>query len=388
MYKYFFLFFYIMLITAPVFSQEIKDPSVEWIVAASLQNVEGNISLGFAGAINAVHNNVLIVAGGANFPDKMPWDGGRKYYSSEIHVLQKSINGFHWNKQVTEVLPEPIAYCGNTSTPAGVVYAGGENDKVLSNKAYKLNWDNHRNKVTVVQLPNLPIAVTNMALTSIGNVVYAVGGDLQKKSSNAFFSLDLNQQNPEWKVLPNLPIALGNAVVVVQKDRLGTNIFVIGGRTKTASGISDLHATTYVYNVSRQNWQELAPISDGKNVTNFSAGAGVGIGDRWILITGGDNGKTFHKIENYLAQIAQTDDVELKARLIKEKNEISIHHRGFYRGMLLYNTMTNEWSKIADLPFPAQVTTTATMWNGNIVLSNGGVKPGIRTPNVMLGVIK
>jgi N-acetylneuraminate epimerase len=377
-----------MLITAPVFSQKTKEPRVEWIVAASLQDVEGNISLGFAGAINAVHNNVLIVAGGANFPDKMPWDGGKKYYSNEIHVLQKSADGFHWNKQVADRLPESIAYCGNTSTPAGVVYAGGENEKGLSDRVYKLNWDNHKHKVTVVQLPDLPIAVTNMALTSIGNVVYAIGGDLQKKSSNAFFSLDLNQENPEWEGLPNLPVALGNAVVVVQKDKAGTNIFVIGGRTKTASGISDLHSTTYVYDVNRQNWQEVAPISDGKNVTNFSAGAGVGIGDRWILITGGDNGKTFHRIENYLAQIAQTDDVEVKARLIKEKNELSINHKGFYRGMLLYNTITNKWSKIGELPFPAQVTTTATMWNGNIVLSNGEVKPGIRTPNVMLGMIK
>ncbi|WP_235005326.1 galactose oxidase [Pedobacter nyackensis] len=377
-----------MLITEPVFSQKTKEPNVEWIVAASLQDVEGNISLGFAGAINAVHNNVLIVAGGANFPDKMPWDGGKKYYSNEIHVLQKSADGFHWNKRMKEPLPEPIAYCGNTSTPAGVVYVGGENDKGLSKKAYRINWDNHKHKVTVIQLPDLPIAVTNIALTSIGNVVYAIGGDLPKRSTDAFFSLDLNEQNPVWKVLPNLPVAMGNSVAVVQKDKAGTNIFVIGGRTKTASGISDLHSTTYVYDVNRENWQEVAPISDGKNVTNFSAGAGVGIGDRWILITGGDNGKTFHKIENYLAQIAQTEDVEVKARLVKEKNELSIHHRGFYRGMLLYNTMTNKWSKIGELPFSAQVTTTATMWNGNIVLSNGEVKPGIRTPNVMLGLIK
>lgn len=377
-----------MLITEPVFSQKTIEPRVEWIVAASLQNVEGSTSLGFAGAINAVHNNALIVAGGANFPDKMPWDGGRKYYSSEIHVLQKSIDGFHWNKQVTEQLPEPIAYCGNTSTLSGLVYAGGENDKGLSNKAYKLSWDNKSSKVTVAQLPNLPTAVTNVGLTSIGNVVYAIGGDLQNKSSSAFFSLDLSQQSLGWKALPNLPVALANAVVVVQKSKLGAGIFVIGGRTKTASGISDLHATTYVYHVNKQSWQELAPVSDGKNVTNFSAGAGVAIGDRWILITGGDNGKTFHKIETYLAQIAQTNDADTKARLIKEKNELSINHKGFYRGMLLYNTMTNKWSKLGELPFPAQVTTTATLWNGNIVLSNGEVKPGVRTPNVMLGIIK
>ncbi|MNL27917.1 N-acetylneuraminate epimerase [compost metagenome] len=56
--------------------------------------------------------------------------------------------------------------------------------------------------------------------------------------------------------------------------------------------------------------------------------------------------------------------------------------------MLLYSTLTNTWTKIGELPFLAQVTTKATLWDGKIVLSNGEVKPGIRTPNVMLGIIK
>jgi N-acetylneuraminate epimerase len=55
---------------------------------------------------------------------------------------------------------------------------------------------------------------------------------------------------------------------------------------------------------------------------------------------------------------------------------------------LLYSTLTNTWTKIGELPFLAQVTTKATLWDGKIVLSNGEVKPGIRTPNVMLGTIK
>lgn len=388
MYRYIILFFYTMLITDPVFAQKAKLPSVEWTLAAELIDTNGNRSLGFAGAINAIDNDVLIVAGGANFPDKMPWDGGKKYYANEIQVLQKTAEGYTWNRAVKSKLPMPVGYCGYTSTPKGIVYAGGENNDGFTNKTYLLRWDAVKEDVTVKQLPDLPNAVTNIALTSIGDIVYAVGGDLQSISSNAFLSLDLSKETPEWVGMPDLPIALANSVLIVQENKHGKGIYVIGGRAKTAQGISNLHHTTFVFNFQNQKWQSAAPISDGKNVTNFSAGAGVAIGNHLILITGGDDGKTFNKIENYLSRIAKSNNEEVKNKLIKEKNEINVNHTGFYRGMLLYNTLTNAWTKIGELPFLAQVTTKATMWDGKIVLSNGEVKPGIRTPNVMLGTIK
>ena len=79
---------------------------------------------------------------------------------------------------------------------------------------------------------------------------------------------------------------------------------------------------------------------------------------------------------------------EEKEKLTKEKNALSIHHKGFYKGLLLYDTKHNRWTNIGDYPFPAQVTTTAVMWGNDILISNGEIKPGIRTPNVMLGKIK
>jgi N-acetylneuraminic acid mutarotase len=175
---------------------------------------------------------------------------------------------------------------------------------------------------------------------------------------------------------------------VVQKDKDETSIYVIGGRTKTSSGISDLHNTTFAFNIKKQIWENRATISDGKNTTNFSAGAGVAVGNHSILIVGGDNGAIFHKIETYLSQIAQTNSPEEKAKLAAEKNLLNTNHDGFYKGILLYDTDTNSWSTIGELPFLAHVTTTATMWNDKIVLSNGEIKPGIRTPDVMLGTIK
>jgi len=43
---------------------------------------------GMAGIIAGTHGGVLIAAGGANFPDKMPWDGGKKIYYDEIFGLK------------------------------------------------------------------------------------------------------------------------------------------------------------------------------------------------------------------------------------------------------------------------------------------------------------
>ena len=386
--KYFFpLSLCIMFVNTDVFSQKTGIDSVEWKKIATLPNPDGSPSIGFAGAINAVYNESLIVGGGANFPDKMPWEGGTKQYSDEIHILQKKNGKYIWNEKVTKKLPEPIAYCGNTPTSLGVVYAGGENDNGLSKKAFLMKFDPVKNHVNIKSLPNLPSALTNIALTNIGNVVYAIGGDEAKLSSSCLFSLDLNSKDPQWKNLPDLPLALANSVALTQNGPDGINIYVVGGRAKHPSGISDLHHTLYIYNPRTQSWKSGASISDGTAISNFSAGTGVAVSENFLMITGGDNGEVFHQIETYLSQIANANTAAEKALLTAKKNQLVIDHQGFYRGMLLYNTLTNSWIKIGDLPFPARVTTTATKWGENIILSNGEVKPGVRTPDVMLGKI-
>lgn len=52
--------------------------------------------MGFAGMFAGTHQEVIILAGGANFPYQPPWRGGEKQWSSEIIVLKKqpmNING-------------------------------------------------------------------------------------------------------------------------------------------------------------------------------------------------------------------------------------------------------------------------------------------------------
>lgn len=388
--KHLIIFILIMptFFTAATSAQKKYDISIQWKVAAKLPAATGNKKvLGFAGVVNGVNKNVLLVAGGANFPNGMPWNGGEKYYSDKIYVLQKESNKFIWNNKIKGILPEPIAYCGNTSTNMGIVYVGGENKNGISNKAFIINWDGSKNKIDVRPLPKLPLALTNVAVTHIGNVVYAAGGDDAYLSSKSFFSIDLNEKNPQWKKLPDLPIALANATAVVQKENTGQSIYLIGGRSKTASGVSDLHNTTFAFDPIKNVWKKCADISDGKNSTNLSAAAGVALGNNYILVAGGDNGIIFHKIEILICKIAQAKISEEKAKLTAEKNNLNIYHEGFDESLLLYNTNTDTWTKIGELPFPAQVTTTAAKWGNDIVISNGEIKPGIRTPNIMIGKV-
>ncbi len=362
--------------------------AISWKRIAILPPVAFNReSLGVAGAINGVDHDVLIVAGGSNFPDGLPWEGGKKYYYDKIFVLQKNGEDFEWNRNVKTVLPEPVAYCGVTSTAQGIVYAGGENDNGISDKCFLLNWDEKKEEVEVKPLPALPLALTNVALTHSGDVIFAVGGDMKSSSSNSFFCLDLKEKNLYWKKLPDLPIALSNATAIAQNGPSGKDIFVIGGRTKTPSGISDLHNTTFAFNLKKNAWRKCANISDGFHSTDLSAASGVAIGEKHILVTGGDNGKVFHKIETLIAEIAKAKSPEEKAKFTIEKNNLSMHHSGFDKSLLLYNTNSNGWTKIGELPFPAHVTTTDVKWGNYIVVSNGEIKPGIRTPGVMLGKI-
>jgi cyclically-permuted mutarotase family protein len=381
-----FLFYLsIMIINTEVYSQEKAIATIQWEKIATLENSDGSRSIGLAGAINAVNNHALIIAGGANFPDKMPWEGGKKQYSDEIHILQQLDSKYVWNKKARAKLPEPIAYCGNTSTQSGIVYAGGENEAGLSKKAFLIKFSIIENRIQVSSLPDLPYPLTNIFLTSIGNVVYAIGGDGPSLSSSAFLSLDLNKKNEGWKQLPNMPIALANSAAVVQNGADGVNIYVIGGRSKDPSGISELHNTLLIYNLQTKTWKSGSPISDGSKTMNFSAGTAIPLLDHSVLIAGGDNGHVFHQIESYLVHIAQSKTPEEKEALIAKKNQLVINHQGFDKSLLLYNTRANTWSKIGELPFPAHVTTTAIKWGESIIISSGEIKPGVRTPNIMMG---
>ena len=108
--------------------------------------------LGVAGPFAGVHNDALIVAGGANFPPPV-WEN-EKVWCDRIHVLTKTGDGFVWKDGGT--LARPGAYGAAGSTPGGGVCMGGNNSEETFDPVFLLRWDVSKGQVTATDYPSLP----------------------------------------------------------------------------------------------------------------------------------------------------------------------------------------------------------------------------------------
>lgn len=362
---------------------------ISWSVAAELPVAVGmEKQLGVAGPFTGLSNGVLLIAGGSNFADgAKPWQGGVKVYKDDIYVLNKNNDGkFNWFIPKTMHLKQKIAYGASTTVAEGIICAGGETENVgCSTDVFIMHWDNAIHDVVFKQLPSLPIPLANACITSIGNVVYLAGGESNGKVSDKFFKMDLDHSKPKWLALPPLSVAMSHSVAVTQSNGKYPCIYIIGGRSSTPSGISILHNTTLCYDPKHEKWISLNDVGDGLHTTTISAATGVANGNHQILLIGGDKGDLFHKIEKWNVTIANgKNDIE-KKRVNSEKLALLNNHPGFSKDVYEFNTQTNTWKKMGELPFQGQVTTTAVKWDNRIFIPCGEIKPGIRTPNISMG---
>lgn len=376
------------MLSSIVTAQEQKANKIVWSELAELPAHATGKHPGVAGAFTGVHNGVLIIAGGANFPAGMPWEGGRKVYHNTIYVLQKNGDSAQWISSKTKQLFQNIAYGASVSVADGVVCMGGDTPQGASKDVFLMQWNDSQKDVIFKKLPELPSGISNAGATSIGSVVYLSGGESNGKPAGKFLSMDLSSANPVWKSLPDVPVAMSHSVVVAQSNGKNPCIYVIGGRSSSPTGISDLHRTVFCYNPQDNSWEKRSDISDGNTSTTLSAGTGLAIGSSYIQLFGGDKGNVFHQIETFNARIAGATNDSEKQKLQTEKVALLSSHKGFSKDIYLYNTVTDTWAKTGTLPGPGQVTTTAVKWGSNIIIPSGEVKPGIRTPVITMGKIQ
>jgi N-acetylneuraminate epimerase len=376
------LFFAALLFFMPdTIAQKTKVNSIRWEIAGTLPAINGETkALGVAGPVAGVHNNVLIVAGGANFPDGMPWNGGKKRYYSDVYIFQKKKDAIVHSKTVS--LPFSIGYAAVCSTPEGILVAGGENENGLTNKVFLLQWDGAKETVSVKDLPHLPFAITNAAVVVHNKKAYVAGGERANDVSTEFLVLDLNNLSLGWQTLSQLPKPVSHTVMVVQSNGAEDGIYLLGGRKRNPGSTSDLYSSVLQYNLKTGQW------SQGEDLPYaLSAGTGIATGKNEILLFGGDAGETFHKTERLIATISKETDEEKKKALNDEKAKLQATHPGFCRQVFLYNTQKVQWQKLDCIPFELPVTTTAIQWNEEVVIPSGEIKAGVRTPQILIGKV-
>ena len=335
---------------------------------------------GLAGPVAGAHGNFVLVAGGANFEDGLPWRGGKKKYHDEIFLLEKTPSGNYLWKEVSEKLPYPMAYPACVSISEGVVSIGGEDFDSPVADVFLFSFQDE--KVNRTSLPDLPEAISSAGAATIQNELFVAGGLVASGASSAFYSLDMKNKDKGWRILPEIPVAFSHAVVVSQEDENETCIYVIGGRNKTTE-VSTFLSSVWKYTPSIQKWSlEGDIISDGKSL-GLSAGTGIAVGSHHIVLFGGDPGIFFNRTERMNAALEKVSGEEERQKLWNEKDSMLTSHPGFSKEILAFNTLSKSWEKIGEMVGESPVTTTAFSWNGTIVIPSGEIRPGVRTPNVV-----
>ena len=125
--------------------------------------------LGLGGPFAGVANDVLVVAGGANFPVSL-FRGGKKVWHDDVYVLARGSSA--WLK--VGKLKQPLAYGSTVTTRSGLLLLGGCDGTKCSRDVTLLAWDGTRLRTT--PLPKLPKPCAFSAAALVNNVVYVAGG--------------------------------------------------------------------------------------------------------------------------------------------------------------------------------------------------------------------
>ena len=324
--------------------------------------------LGLAGLLVGSHGPYLIAAGGANFPEPAltatrPNHLGKVYWS-DAFVMGPDRTWL----DVRLTLPDSLAYSACVSTPSGVLVLGGEGFRggpsgtalAPAEKfpdAFRLRYDPAARRLIREDLPALPRPMSYAVAALIGTTLYvAEGAD--------FHSLDLAHPAPGWQTLPPCP---GPARTVAVGAALGGRFLLLSGRSSTPDGAWTFHRDAHSYNPRTSTWTRLPDLP-----WCVTAGQAWPLGDRYLLVAGGDKDLARWNLVQQQTAAAHPDIVTW----------LYDHHTGFNRELLLYDTLHSRWHVVGDFPGPSQVTTPAARLGDDLVLVSGEVRPGIRTPAV------
>lgn len=312
--------------------------------------------LGVAGPFAGVHNDALIVAGGANFPTPV-WENDKTWHDA-IYVLVRGHDRYAWIHGGK--LPRPIAYGAAVSTADGIVCIGGNDADQTFREVFLLRYDPTTDRIETIKYPPLPMPCAFGSAASVDNVIYLAGGQsgLSLESAmNNFWSLDLaNKNDPAaftWKrhePMPGPPRALN--ITVAQHDGDHPSVYVISGRRQQGDDVQFLK-DVWQYTPSTGLWQRRADAP-----CCVMAGTGIGYGQSHLFVLGGADGSLFFQAD------------QLRDR-----------HPGFPKQAWAYHTITDTWSSAGEIP-QNHVTTIAVKWDDAIIIPSGEIRPRVRSPKV------
>jgi N-acetylneuraminate epimerase len=304
---------------------------------------------GFAGPFAGVSRDVLLVAGGANFPVKRPWEGGKKVWYDTIFALDRPDG--EW--RAVGKLPRPLGYGVSATHRASVVCVGGSDSDRHHADAFRLEWK--AGQVVSTPLPPLPRPVANACGAIVGDTLYVAGGQATPDATvtlKTVYRLDLAAEEPRWREIEPWPGGARMLAVAASTD----GAFWLAGGADLVAEVGGKVERRYLKDAYRydsdRGWKRIADMPHPA-VGAPSPAPADGSG---FFVLGGDDG----------SKVGFTPPER---------------HPGFARTILRFDVKTEMWSEAGGLPAP-RVTAPPVRWDDAWVIPGGEVRPGVRSPEV------
>ncbi|MCE2617372.1 MAG: cyclically-permuted mutarotase family protein [Phocaeicola sp.] len=353
----------------------------------------GNLAKGVSASYAALLNGNLIVAGGANFPDKLGFEGGKKAFYDEILIFDQEAK--EW--KIIGKLPQASAY--GVSVPLSseaALWIGGNTPSESLSEVYKVSLIENKT-IKLDSFPQLPATMDNFAGCSINNKVFVAGAKANGEEGNFFYATD-TQKDSTWTRLPDYPgIPRTQPVMTALKIEGREYIYLLGGFFGGNDMLKPQMATEVIrYSVADNEWEKVAEQTDPETKELFSLGGATAmpVDNRYILYIGGVNHHVFLD-----AITSQYDIVNDSTTTEEQKKELNhnfsknymtqpIEYYKFNSEYRAFDTQTNTWLTIDNVSNGARAGATLVFEGKTFFAIQGELKPGVRSSETWKGEIE
>ncbi|MBW5815029.1 N-acetylneuraminate epimerase [Yersinia kristensenii] len=222
--------------------------------------------------------------------------------------------------------------------------------------------------------PDVPVPFKYGTGTRINNNLYIGLGS----AGQSWYRLDTDKVNDGWQKIADFPGQPREQAVTVALDG---KLYVFGGVGKNAASDTQISALNDVYRYDPQTnqWQPLAT----RAPRGLVGTAATTLNGSQALLLGGVNKAIF---DGYFTDLSSAgSDETQKNAVINAYFEQAPADYFYNRDVLMYDPVKNQWKSGGQTPFLGTAGSAITAINGDLILINGEIKPGLRTATVWQG---
>ncbi len=355
-------------------SSPVKNPEVEkqiaWEYAGSLPAPEGyNKNIGLSGMLAGNIENLIIVGGGTNFPEKSILDGGEKKFYSDIFIFEDINDSISVKNHIN--FKNTIGYGASVKNEKGIFYIGGSSNSEADNDILFFYMD--KDKLAYKKIGDLPFSFRQGAAVEKDGKLYIIAGLQNGIPTNKMFEFDIN--SGKIKELPSVPGAKGRTQCIAQI--LNDCIYVFSGGNLTA------FTDGYKYNFKTGKWTEVSSVEYNGEKLSLLGASSVKLNEYEMLVIGGFNKEVYDNAVKNMGILRGQELLKFKASYFEKDPE----EFKWNKNILIYNAKTNKWKSIGELPFNAPCGEGLVLIKNKIYSIGGEIKPGIRTSKIYRGEI-